>query len=148
MKVTTNNSLLQFIKLVKSALNGKASSSHTHSVATTSANGLMSSTDKKKLDSCIQLKNVYNGNITSNGTYTIGDITDAKVLFVQTKDDTSGNAHTQCMPFFPTTTGSFISSTSQQYIAHSTIRFHFSSATKLVVDDINGSHIYRIDMMY
>lgn len=30
MKVTTNNSLLQFIKLVKSVLNGKASSSHTH----------------------------------------------------------------------------------------------------------------------
>lgn len=50
MKVTTNNSLLQFIKLVKSALNGKASSSHSHSAATTSANGFMSSTDKVKLE--------------------------------------------------------------------------------------------------
>ena len=53
MKVTTNNSLLQFIKLVKSALNGKASSSHTHSVATTSANGFMSSKDKTKLDNVV-----------------------------------------------------------------------------------------------
>lgn len=50
MKVTTNNSLLQFIKLVKSALNGKASSNHTHSVATTSANGFMASTQVTKLN--------------------------------------------------------------------------------------------------
>lgn len=59
MKVTTNNSLLQFIKLVKSALNGKANSTHTHSVATTSANGLMSSTDKSKLDGIASGANKY-----------------------------------------------------------------------------------------
>lgn len=59
MKVTTNNSLLQFIKLVKSALNGKASSTHTHSVATTSANGFMSSTDKSKLDGIASGANKY-----------------------------------------------------------------------------------------
>ena len=59
MKVTTNNSLLQFIKLVKSALNGKANSTHTHSVATTSANGLMSSTDKTKLDGIASGANKY-----------------------------------------------------------------------------------------
>ena len=59
MKVATNNSLLQFIKLVKSALNGKASSAHTHSVATTSANGFMSSTDKSKLDGIASGANKY-----------------------------------------------------------------------------------------
>ena len=35
---------------IQTQLNGKAASSHTHSVATTSANGFMSATDKKKLD--------------------------------------------------------------------------------------------------
>ena len=59
MKVTTNNSLLQFIRLVKSALNGKANSKHNHSVATTSANGLMSPTDKTKLDGIASGANKY-----------------------------------------------------------------------------------------
>ena len=102
----------------------------------------------EKVNGTLNLKSVYNGDVTSNGTYTISDISNAKVLFVQTKDNAIGTQHIQCMPLLPTPSGTFITSQEQQYIVNSTIRIHFSSATKLVVDDINGSHIYRIDMMY
>ena len=40
-------------KVINSALAGKAASSHTHSVATTSANGFMSASDKTNLNSAI-----------------------------------------------------------------------------------------------
>ena len=51
-------------KVINSALAGKAASSHTHSVATTSANGFMSASDKTNLNSAIsrisQLETKYN----------------------------------------------------------------------------------------
>ena len=49
---------------IQTQLNGKAASSHTHSVATTSANGFMSAADKTNLNSAIsrisQLETKYN----------------------------------------------------------------------------------------
>lgn len=97
----------------------------------------------------LNLKNVFNGDITSSGTYAISDISNAKVLFVQTKDDVSGTQHIQCMPLFPTPSGSFITSQTQQYIVNNGARINFPSATQLVLDSINtGGHLYRIDMMY
>ena len=99
----------------------------------------------EKVNGTLNLNSVFKGDITSKGTYTISDISNAKVLFVQTKDDVSGTLHLQCMPLLPT----FITSQEQQYIVHSTIRIHFSSATKLVVDGMpSGTHLYRVDMMY
>lgn len=103
----------------------------------------------EKVNGTLNLNSVFKGDITSKGTYTISDISNAKVLFVQTKDDASGTLHLQCMPLLPTPSGTFITSQEQQYIVHSTIRIHFSSATKLVVDEMPiGTHLYRVDMMY
>ena len=39
------------LRAAKNAIDGKANSSHTHSVVTASANGMMAATDKSKLDS-------------------------------------------------------------------------------------------------
>lgn len=51
--------LSYFWSKIKSALDGKASSTHTHSAATTSANGFMSSADKTKLDGVATGANNY-----------------------------------------------------------------------------------------
>ena len=50
MKSFANNGLLLLLQNVKSLLNGYSKTSHTHSVASTSANGFMSKDDKTKLN--------------------------------------------------------------------------------------------------
>ena len=93
------------------------------------------------------IKTVFTGDINSNGIHTIGDISEAKILFVQTKDNTSGDQHTQCMPLLPLSNGTFVSSTNQQYIVDNIIRIHFPSNTTIYVDDIREGHIFRIDII-
>ena len=50
MKYVGLTALTQLISLIKTALATKSNTSHTHSAATTSANGFMSAADKTKLD--------------------------------------------------------------------------------------------------
>ena len=70
---------------IQTQLNGKAASSHTHSVATTSANGFMSSADKVKLngieagatqnnDVIIETKSPLNNNMSVTGNRSINTI--------------------------------------------------------------------------
>ena len=53
-------------KVINSALAGKSASSHTHSVASSTANGFMSSTDKEKLDEISIDSGWITGNLQSN----------------------------------------------------------------------------------
>ena len=56
-KVFTSESFTTLLSTIKTYVDNiaatKASSGHTHSVATTSANGLMSASDKSKLDGMV-----------------------------------------------------------------------------------------------
>lgn len=63
--IISDGGLTELISKVKTALNGKSDTTHTHSLATASANGLMSSTDKIKLDS-ISTPNTYSITLSSS----------------------------------------------------------------------------------
>ena len=71
---------------IQTQLNAKASSSHTHSAATTSANGLMSASDKAKLDGIASGANAYTLPIASS---TLGGVKTTSTV-------TSNSGYTAC----------------------------------------------------
>lgn len=82
MKYVGTTSLAQLITLMKSALAAKANTSHTHSAATTSANGLMAAADKVKLNGVATGANTVKS--TATATLTVAGWTGSEAPFTQT----------------------------------------------------------------
>ena len=100
--IISDGGLIELISKVKTALKSKSDTTHTHSPATTSANGFMSSADKSKLDS-MSAPNTYSITLFSSDwssaapytqTVTVSGVTSAIKLIgmLDTRDCSSEDA--------------------------------------------------------